>query len=168
MRPIRTLVMVVAGLWCLGQASPAPRSPESAIDIANRYIEAYLSLDQEALAPFFTEESVWCDPTSKEIGARGTPETGGEKILQRLKQETQGLIECHLDVEEQFASGGYVVTRGAFGYRMVGDLFGRPGEDFEVNMSLVMVLRIDGDKVLEHTDYTDFSDYREQIRRQLR
>ncbi len=164
----RTLLLSV--LLTLGAGVALPRLADgraqaAELELADRYLAAYAQLDLEALRPFWDERTVWSDPTTAEIGSAAKPARGPDAIAALLNASVAGVENLAFTFEERFHSGGFVVAIGTLRYRLPAAALGRTQGDADFAMRVVSVLRLDGDTIVQHTDYTDFSRWRETIER---
>ena len=131
--------------------------------VAEAYLDAYAALDFERLETYWTDASVWQDPTGAEIGASPAPVTGADAIRTYLKAATNGIDKLELTIDERFHSADHVVHVGTLRYTLDGAVMGAPGKTVPFEFRTVIVLVIEDGKVLRHTDLADFRDWRQQL-----
>lgn len=161
--PAAVLALALSG--SRGESNPTDNEP---LAVAERYLAAYEALDFDRLLTFWTDDSVWQDPTGAEIGASPAPVRGATAIRDHLLAATNGIEAVEFDLPERFHSGGQVVNIGTFRYTLDGTALGAPGKRARFEMRTVIVLEVRDGKVLSHTDYADFSDWQEQLQRSLK
>lgn len=144
--------------WSLRAQSPStPDARAASRAAADRYLQAYAKWDLETLRGFLDAQSQWSDPTSAEVGATPGPVVGAEAILQHLRGSTQGLPDLHFDFEERFHSADHCVAIGRLRFTMPAAMLGPNANDASFDLRVVTVVRMVGEKVREHIDYSDFS-----------
>lgn len=136
--------------------------------VAARYLNAYAKFDLDQLAAFWDDQSIFHDPTTAEIGPELGPVRGARAIVDALRGSTQGVTDLRFDFEEQFHSGDRVVAIGRLLYTMPAKMLGKAKGDLDFDLRVVTVLRVEGDKIREHTDYSDFSRWRAQVEAAMR
>ncbi|MEM8964764.1 MAG: nuclear transport factor 2 family protein, partial [Acidobacteriota bacterium] len=125
--------------------------------LARDYFKALESLDWDKQATFYTEESVFEDPTSVMFG-EPWHFVGPEAIVEfwRSSTESSGTIEVKHDIQRLFVSGPYVVIDFASTVRLTAVMIGFPDEEISSVIEVSTVLRIDDGKVLHHLDHADY------------
>lgn len=154
--------MLAAALFApssAGQQSPARRP----LQVAKDYLAAYGRFDLVALRGFWTEATVFADPTAAEIGEPLPPTRGGEAIARVLQRALAGLLAPSIEYSECFHSGGLAVGIGRLRYALPAGNVPEARRDATFDVRVVSVLRIAGDRIVEHTDYTDLSGFHERI-----
>ncbi len=144
-------------------AAQTAMGPPDPMPVATRYLDAYARFDLAALHEFWDDASVFQDPTTAEIGAPLGPVRGAKAITKALRGSTQGVTNLSFRFEETFHSGGRVVAIGRLLYTMPAKMLSKTEGDLEFDLRVVTVLHIEGDRVREHTDYSDFSGWRAKI-----
>lgn len=160
-------LLLLATLLLAGQAL-VPTADHPSLDVAERYLAAYAALDFDRLGAFWTDATVWSDPTGAEIGASPEPVRGAQAIRAHLEAATRGVEELELEIDERFRSAGHVVSVGTLRYTLDGAAVGAPGKRVPFELRTVIVLEVQGGRVVRHTDYADFTRWREQLARGLR
>lgn len=139
---------------------PAARRP---LQVAKDYFAAYGRFDLAALRGYWTEATVFADPTAAEIGEALPPTRGGEAIARVLQTALAGLLAPSIEYSECFHSGGLAVGIGRLRYALPAGNVPEARRDATFDVRVVSVLRIAGDRIVEHTDYTDLSGFHERI-----
>lgn len=159
---------VLLGLPLLAFAGQTPQvdtpAPRSVADVARAYFERYAAWDLDALRAFYDERSVWSDPTTAEIGPPAGPVTGAAPIVDFLRSSTRGIDDLGFTFEEQFSSGDRAVAIGRLKYTLRGKNIAPGARDVAFDLRVVTVLRVVDGKVREHTDFSDFRGWTEQVR----
>lgn len=154
--------LALAGLT-LGSLAALPRSEEpDPRAVAEAYLEAYGAMDFDRLETYWSEASVWQDPTSAAVGASPDPVSGATAIRAHLTTATTGLEDLEFVFDERFESAGFVVSVGTMRYGIDVAPPGKPAHRARFELRTVIVLEIRDGVVVRHTDYTDFSHWREQ------
>ncbi len=144
---------------CLVASTPAPLSAQEPLALARSYLDAYGKFDFERLRPFWSEATVFADPTAAELGHSPAPTKGAAAIEASLRAAIARLLDLELVYDECYHSGGQAVGIGRLHYRLAGADFGPGYDDATFDVRVVSVLRLEGGTVLEHTDYTDLSGF---------
>ncbi len=161
---LRLALLVLPLGWIAAAPTASVDESEEVLATAEEYLATYADLDFEKLSGFYNKKSVWQDPTGAEIGASTAEVVGAEAIVAYLRGATTGLLDVSFAWDERFRSGDQVVSIGTFRYSASGAVYGSEAETIPFEMRIVVVLQIQGGKVLRHTDYTDFSTWIEQLR----
>jgi len=143
----------------LAVSTPTPLTAQDPLAVARSYLEAYGEFDLERLRPFWSEASVFADPTAAELGHSPAPTRGAAAIEATLRAAIAPLLDLELVYDECFHAGGQAVGIGRLHYRLAGADFGPGYDDPTFDVRVVSVLRLAGGTVLEHTDYTDLSGF---------
>lgn len=163
--PWLTLIVGLPLLAFAGQAQQTEKPAQRSVaEVARAYFERYAAWDVEGLRTFYDQRSVWSDPTTAEIGPQVGPVTGPEAIVGLLRSSTRGIDDLRFEFEEQFSSGDRAIAIGRLKYTLRGKSIAPGARDVPFNLRVVAVLRIADGKVLEHTDFSDFRGWTEQVR----
>ena len=143
----------------LGQsAGRAPDHPSSGLtvtQVADAYLEVYQALDVDRLVDFYDGRTVLSDPTGVAIGADLLLE-GRDQIEPFLRTAFASVSDLTFDIDTRFTTGPYVVLSGSMEYGVDGATAGLEAATARIRASFVMVLEIEGDIVVSHTDYVDY------------
>ena len=157
---LRKLVLVFC-FWTLPLAMTAeepPAEPGELKRIALEYLEALANADWEKQRTFYTDESVFEDPTADLFGEpwhfRGADEITN---FWRTSYEGSGTLGVTNTFDRIFVNGSRVVLVYDALVRFDGLQVGFPGEQLEGHIQGVTVLRIEGGKVLHHLDHVDYA-----------
>jgi len=155
---MRSSVASLLVAWFVA-TTPARLSAQEPLQVAQSYLEAYGEFDLERLRPFWSEASVFADPTGAELGHAAAPMRGAGAIEATLRAAIARMLDLELVYDECYHSGGQAVGIGRLHYRLAGADFGPGYDDPTFDVRVVSVLRLAGGTVLEHTDYTDLSGF---------
>lgn len=163
--PWLTLVIGLPLLAFAGYAQQTDKPAQRSVaEVARAYFERYAAWDVDGLRAFYDERSVWSDPTTAEIGPRVGPVTGADAIVNLLRSSTRGIDDLRFEFEEQFSSGDRAIAIGRLKYTLRGKNIAPNARDVAFDLRVVAVLRVADGKVLEHTDFSDFRGWTEQVR----
>ncbi len=142
---------VIAGLLFAAAAGAQTNgeTTSSAEALVDRYIAAFQGFDLETISTMWTEDVVYADPTY------GSRTEGKEAVVEGLSGGMKGVTDVKLDVHTRFVSNGHAVVTYEGSATMTGtDATG--GVDVPMRADGVIVLRLEGDRIAEHTDYVDY------------
>jgi len=155
---MRSLVALFLALLTASLAQ-APDSRRGPLEVAEAYLAAYGTFDFARLRPHWNEATMYADPTAAELGHSPDPTRGAAAIEPMMRAAIARLLDLEIVYEECFHSGGRAVGIGRLHYRLAGTDFGPGYDDVTFDVRVVSVLRLEGETVLEHTDYTDLSGF---------
>lgn len=135
-------------------AQPPSRGDAATIAFASSYLSAYQALDLARLEAHYAESAVFNDPTSQRIPGIGGPFVwqGREKIMTGLREWKKSISSLRYDVDEVYEASGHVVFIG-----VVNPVVSGPSGTKHYRYRIVSVITVDGGRVLEHRDYTDYA-----------
>ena len=154
---MKAAVLLLIGLVALTPARA--QSPAELERIAMDYLETLEAMDWERQKTFYTEESVFEDPTSEVFGEPwhfvGPEEISG---FWRASAESAGTLSIDNTYRKVFVTGSRVVA--AIDARVRNDAanLGFPGEIFEGTIHVVSVLEIRDGKIVHHLDHADYAE----------
>lgn len=131
--------------------------------LSRQYIDAYFSMDQDKYGEFLAEDVIWSDPTWSEVDPNNKPVSGKVAVLTHLKTATMGLTNLSYSIEEHFVSGPIAVFEGIMKYTFTDN---SSGKAFDFSLREVSVLEFRKDKIIKHTDYSDFKTWLRQYQEQ--
>ena len=159
-----TSIALLLAIALPAQAPAPPAAGQRApLAVAKAYLAAYGRFDLEALRGYWTDATVWDDPTSAEIGPALPPTRGRDAIVRMLREALEPLLAPTIEYTEWFHSGEHAVGIGRLRYSLSASRVPSARHDVHFDVRVVSVLRIAGETVVEHTDYTDLSGFRERI-----
>ncbi|TKB54766.1 nuclear transport factor 2 family protein [Ferrimonas aestuarii] len=138
--------------------APSKQIPD-AIQLANEYLAALTARDYGKLSRFYSRETKFVDRTAKKTL------TGGSDILTFLRRIHVYTLDYSFEVDHAFHSGSLVVYIGTYKYKSRGDLFGKPGQNIELQIPGVTTIEVDlNDREIKtHTDLLDYDTMRDQL-----
>jgi thiol-disulfide isomerase/thioredoxin len=158
------LLLAILATVLFAPFSAAQEPPERRpLEVANDYLAAYGRFDIDTLRGFWTEATVFADPTAAEIGAPLPPTRGADAIASLLQVALAGLLSPSIEYTECFHSGGLAIGIGRLRYGLSAAGIPQAVRDATFDVRVVSVLRVAGNTILEHTDYTDLSGFHERI-----
>ncbi|MEM1179730.1 MAG: nuclear transport factor 2 family protein [Acidobacteriota bacterium] len=157
---LRKLVVFLC-FWALPAAvfaEEAPANPDEQKRLALEYLGALADADWEKQRSFYTDESVFEDPTADLFGEPWRL-SGADEITDfwRTNYEGSGTLGVVNTFDRIFVNGSRVVLVYDARVRFDGLQVGFPGERLEGTIQGVTVLRIEGGKVLHHLDHVDYA-----------
>lgn len=139
-------------------AEETSTEPNELKRLALEYLGALADADWQKQKTFYTEESVFEDPTADLFGEpwhiRGADEITD---FWRTSYESSGTLGVVNTFDRIFVNGSRVVLVYDALVRFDGLQVGFPGERLEGTIQGVTVLRIEGGKVLHHLDHVDYA-----------
>lgn len=146
----------------LSNASAQGAAPYKAASIATQrvgeaYFSAYVNRDWDRLEPLVADQGGFADPTASLIFG-GVNHVGKTATLKAFREGYAAITEMSFKRTRAFFSGSYAIFEGTLDWTLrlrSGKLVATKG------MPLVTVLRIEGDRVVEHRDLADYHAYLE-------
>ncbi len=132
------------------------QAESSAEALVDRYIAAFQGFDLDTISTMWTDDVVYADPTY------GSRTEGKEEVVEGLSGGMKGITDLKLDVYARFVSNGYAVVMYEGSATMTGTE-ATGGADVPMRADGVIVLRIEGDRIAEHTDYVDYEEVNRQV-----
>ncbi len=119
--------------------------------VAKEYIDIYFSFDHDKVKKYYTDETVWFDPTG-EVAFGGKKQIGTEAIIKNF--ESWGdLGPADFKIKHEFFFEKFAVMSGFLTYSWTS----AEGKTFHYKeLPLTVTLKIIDGKVLEHLDYGDY------------
>jgi len=144
------------------QSSPAATylaASDSSQAVGERYLKAYVALDWEAVEGMLAENASFQDPTAELIFG-GRLISGRAGMMSFFRQNYAGLEMSFVESRAVY-SGHYAIIEGEL-------TWSAPLQDgprvTSKDGAFVLILRIEGGKVVEHRDYTTYKPYIEAMR----
>lgn len=134
--------------------------------IAEKYLKAFYDMNYKSLKEYYTDSSVWHDPSSSTIWPNTTKSIGKDKIILDLSTGFTGVLEANYEINEAFYTGPYASIWGSYKYKIPAKYFqALQGSDkileFSIKMNTNLLIK-DG-KVLEHIEHGDWSSWLKQV-----
>lgn len=154
---MRSLIAAAAAIVAVNANAVAEEANgPGIIETAEAYLAAYCTLDIDEMAPFYAEDAIFNDPTSKAVFQNGEnfEFKGKAAILKGLGDYAARYqdFSLHYDMERRFESSGYVVFVARLSY----EGHGKNGEAFSGGSPIITVIEVRDGKVASHTDYYDY------------
>ena len=145
------LLPATAPAWAQGES-------EDLEAVARSYLETLAAMDWEKQKSYYTEETIFEDPTAVYFGVPWKI-VGGEAIADfwRSAATDAGTLEIRNEIGRLFVTGPYVVIDYASHVRMRGDMIGFPERELEGSIEVATVLKIQHGKILHHLDHADYA-----------
>ena len=140
--------------WSLAHAQDSEETETRDVAVGLEYLGLYHAGKIEEMRPFFTEASLFEDPTAEAMGI-GFRLTGGDQIVTQLTGIFAAQNPEYQPVFE-FQSGRFAVSAGAFAYDVPGAMAGSAEESVRIELQVASVVELDGDHVVRHADYGDY------------
>lgn len=151
------LAFAAASALLTGAANADELSSAGTVKLATDYLAAYSTFDVEKMRPFYADEAVFIDPTSKnQIPGYGEFHfSGKDAIIKGLGDYAASYesFSVHYNVTRQYESAGNVVFIADLTYE--GET--KKGEKFSGGAPIVTVVTVEDGKVIRHTDYFDYN-----------
>lgn len=165
MRPRWTALALPALLLAAplaAQGTPGARylaASDSAREIGTRYREAYIALDWETIEGLLSENASFRDPTA-ELVFGGELVSGREAMMTKFRTGYAGL-EMSFVQDRAIFTGHFAIFEGKLTWSAPTQDGGRL---VTRDAPFVLVLRVEGGKVVEHRDYADYHPYIAAVR----
>lgn len=131
------------------------------------YVDAYTNLQFDKLAGYYTDTSVFQDPTLALIADNAAkPVIGPKAILEKLSRNFYGVTQQSYQLTDAYAVGDYAILSGVYDYVQNATSFGGPDVDIHFSLRSTTVLKSDQGKIIEHVDYMDYTSWFEQFEAQ--
>ena len=143
--------------WSLARAQDPEETETETREVAVglEYLELYHAGKIEEMRPFFTETSLFEDPTAEAMGSVFSL-TGGDQIVSQLSALFAAQDPEYRPALE-FQSGRFAVSAGAFAYDVPGAMAGSTEKSVRVELQVTSIVEFDGDHVVRHADYGDYT-----------
>jgi hypothetical protein len=156
---VNVLILLVAlfGTGICRAEATAARGAAALKSLTEAYV-ATLDKDLHLQSTFYTPSTHFRDPTSALFGPAWDI-TGGEQIIQFFKtaSEDSGTLEVVYKITNMLVEGSLVVANITATVTSCGVGIGFPSKSFSGDIHMVMVLKFDGEKLKERTDYVGYS-----------
>ncbi len=151
--PIALLLAATTAMPLGAQQAPPPYGlvSDSTRAVAEPYLQAYVSKDWDALEALLAEEASFRDPTAELVfGGRLT--SGRDAMMTKFRTGYAG-VEMSFEPTRTIFSGRYAILEGKLSWSSM--MQGGMKVD-SPDTPYVLILRVEGGKVVEHRDYTDY------------
>jgi steroid delta-isomerase-like uncharacterized protein len=130
--------------------------------IANREWEAWSKGDFEAFKEVVAPEYVWYSPSSS------TKPLSREETIEFGKMMHNAFPDGTFSIEEMFAVGGRVISRYIMRGTHLGEFQGIPATRNKIEISGIMINRIENGKIVEDREYADLLGMMRQLGMELK
>lgn len=141
---------------------------QSTQEIAEKYLALYTSMKFDELGEFYTDESVFEDPTTSFFDPSGSYEKklGREDITAFLKDGFAKISNVEFKIEKQFSAGVIFYSYGILNYDY---MMNREGKDvlLKIKLPLTIILEFKDGKVIHHQDIADYNEWYSQYKEQI-
>ena len=127
---------------------------DSSRAVGEQYIRAYVALDWDAIESMLADSASFQDPTAQIIFG-GRLVSGKAAMLAFFRENYAGLTMSFVE-SRSFFSGHYAVIEGELTWSAPLQNGGRVTSK---DGAFVLILRIEGGKVVEHRDYTTYKPF---------
>ncbi len=148
---------------------------DSNYKIATDYMRAYGNWDFDKMKTFYAENVHFEDPTAKEAFGQPFIFEGKEDVYNFFNGVFKDRFEndkppyVHFTIEKNFSSDSYVVINSTFECVLPSSWFKKGStETILISIPFVTILCIENGLITKHTDYGDYSKYKEQINAQIK
>lgn len=143
--------------------------------IATDYMQAYGNWDFDKMKTFYADNIHFEDPTAKEAFGQPFIFDGKENVYNFFSGVFKDRFEndkppyVHFTIEKNYTSGSYVVINSTFECVLPSSWFKKDSnETILISIPFVTILCIENGLITKHTDYGDYSKYKEQINAQIK
>lgn len=169
--PIRYYIILavqfVASFLISNIVSAQGQSYERHQNIAQQYVDDYINLKFDELAKYYNTESIFQDPTLALIDQSAAQKvTGKIAILEKLKRNFNGVTAPKYKLTTSYQVGDYSVFTGVYDYTQNATAFGGPNVLINFSLKSTTILKVKGEKILEHIEYMDYGSWFEQYKKQ--
>jgi len=149
-------LLAAASALFIGAARASDASSADIVNTASDYLAAYSTFDVEKMQPFYSDDAVFTDPTSRNQipGFSEFTFEGKNAIIKGLGDYAAGYnsFSVHYEVKRRFESAGNVVFIADLSYE--GET--KNGDRFAGGAPIVTVIKVKDGKIVRHTDYFDY------------
>lgn len=147
----------------LSPASKAQNSTPELDAVVKEYLSLYTSMNFNELRKFYTEESVFEDPTTSVFDASGNYQKlkGPDNITDFLVKGFAGISDIRFEIQKEYISGVVAFQYGILHYSSTIGIT-KDGTPFQFELPLAIVLIIKNGKVIHHQDLADYKTWNQQ------
>lgn len=145
-------------------AQTAPKQDYAAVGaatapVADAYFAAYTSRDWDALEPLLAEGASFQDPTATHVFG-GVLSEGRSAMMERFRVGYAGITHMEFAMDRRLVSAETAIYEGALHWGL--DLGN--GTSVDSLTPMVIVLTVEGGKVVRHRDYVDYAPFIAAVR----
>lgn len=129
---------------------------------ARAYFRAIEARDFAGQLEFYTDQSLFEDPTAEIMGTTHKAQ-GGEAIVALRREGAKNIPVWAFEIKEVLVSRPWVVLNLTTKMTLRSEVVGIPDKTFSVGIDWVSVLRIENGKILRHTDYAAYEDFMQAL-----
>lgn len=137
--------------------------------IASEYLSLYTSMQFDEIQKFYTEDSIFEDPTMSIFNENGHYETpkGPRNIADFLTKGFNNISDVHFEIKSQYTSGIVAYHQGILHFKSsIGTT--KEGNPFRFELPLAIILSIKNGKIIRHQDIADYETWNQQYLSQSR
>jgi hypothetical protein len=141
---------------------------QDASEISSKYLELYTSMRFDEIGVFYTDKSIFEDPTTSFFDPRRKYEikTGSDDITAYLKKGFEKISNIEFNIEKQYAAGTISFSYGILNYDYMIKVEGKD-KTLKIKLPLAIILEIKEGKVIHHQDIADYNEWYQQYKVQL-
>lgn len=138
----------------VASAEPTHSGNPFAIEVAERYLEAYTALDIVALEELYAEDAVFIDPTSFDVPQIAQPVhfIGKDNVLAFVASLDGVMLDASYELDRIYEASGEVV--------FIGDgvfTFASEPKPVSYRSAVVTIISVKDGQVIQHRDYADYA-----------
>jgi len=123
-------------------------------EIADAYFAAYIGRDWDTLETLITDQTDFRDPTATHVFGDITSE-GSAAMMKRFREGYSNLTHMEFAATRRLVSGNVALYEGELTWGLdLGD-----GTIVDSTTPMVIVLTVEGSKVIHHRDYLDYAPF---------
>ncbi len=147
------LAMLGSAYPAIGQTSPTFAETSVATErVAEAYFSAYIARDWDVLGEHLADAGSFADPTAEPVFGK-VAVSGRLATLIYFRENYASIKSMQFNRSRAIFSGTHAVFEGTLNWTMV---LQSGKEVVTRDMPFVTILRLEGDKVVEHRDYADY------------
>ncbi len=136
------------------EINPFVENTRATEKIGKQYINAYMALDWDKLETLAHKELSFNDPTAANVWVAGSQMHEGKvAAMQNFRTAYASIVEMNFDLIREFFSDQYAIFEGSLNWTWKDDAGGLHPNN---GMPIVVILKIEEGKVIEHRDYADY------------
>ncbi len=150
---------------CLSVAAQSPRTfaetSAATQQVAERYFSAYIARDWNTLEPLLATDGMFSDPTAEAVFGK-VENIGKQAVMKNFRENYAAIQHMHFNTMRVVFSGSHAVFEGTLDWTL--NL--QNGRDaVTTGMPYLAILRVEGNQVVEHTDFADYQPFIEARRK---
>lgn len=130
-----------------------------------RYLAAIEQQDMTTMAQLLSAEAHYLDPTMTQFNGQPVDLLGKDAIIKfwRDSFEVSGSGKLDYGIDECFTAGDTTVMTLNLEIEVAGAFWGVNKDKIDLNARHIMILRIVGKQIIDHTDYVDYASMLDQV-----